>query len=53
MRIVDWNHELLASFIWLGEAFVISLTGLIITAVMLGRYTMWGHQFLRITWGIF
>lgn len=46
---MDWNHELLASLIWLGEAFIISLIGLAVTVVALSRLTEWGRQFRRIT----
>ncbi|MEO7030784.1 MAG: ABC transporter ATP-binding protein/permease, partial [Herbaspirillum sp.] len=46
---MDWNHELLDTVIWLGQAFVISLIGLTITVVALGRFTEWGRQFRRIT----
>ncbi len=46
---MDWNNELLASLIWLGETFVISLIGLAVTVVALSRYTQWGRQFRRIT----
>lgn len=46
---MDWNHELLASLIWLGQAFVISLIGLGVTIVVLSRFTGWGRQFRRIT----
>ncbi|GAC1427220.1 MAG: ABC transporter ATP-binding protein/permease [Burkholderiaceae bacterium] len=50
---MDWNRELLASLIWLGEAFVISLSGLTAAIVMLGRFTAWGRQFKRLTWPYF
>lgn len=46
---MHWNHELLASLIWLAQAFILSLIGLVITTVVLGRYTSWGRQFRRIT----
>lgn len=50
---MDWSNELLASLIWLGKAFVICFTGLIIIAMLLGRYTGWGRQFKRLTWAYF
>ena len=50
---MDWNHELLATVIWLGEAFVISIFGLIATAYVLGRWTVWGRQFSRLAWPYF
>ena len=46
---MDWNHELQASLIWLGQAFVISLIALGVTFSVLGRFTVWGRQFLQIT----
>ncbi len=46
---MDWNHELLASLLWLGEAFAISLLGLSGIAFALGRFTGWGRQFWRIS----
>jgi len=46
---VDWNHELLASLVWLGEAFIVSLIGLAVTVAVLSRFTVWGRQFRRIT----
>ena len=46
---MDWNHELQASLIWLAQAFVISLIALGASFAMLGRFTVWGRQFLQIT----
>ena len=46
---MDWNHELLATLIWLGEAFVASLFGLAVAVAGLGRFTVWGRQFRRVT----
>lgn len=50
---MDWNHEVLASVFWLGEAFAISLTGLIVVVLALSRFTVWGRQFRRLTWAYF
>src|SRR3990167_7226753 len=50
---MDWSNELLASLIWLGKAFVICFIGLIIAAMLIGRYTGWGRQFRRLTWAYF
>ena len=50
---MDWNHELYASLVWLGQAFAISLIALGITFSLLGRFTGWGRQFLQITWAYF
>lgn len=50
---MDWNHELLASLIWLGKAFVISALGLALLAVWLANATGWGRQVKRIAWPYF
>ncbi|MEQ1600392.1 MAG: ABC transporter ATP-binding protein/permease [Methylophilaceae bacterium] len=50
---MDWNHELLASVIWMGEAFVLSLIGLFFITAALGRWTGWGRQFKRLAWPYF
>jgi len=50
---MDWNHELLASVIWLGEAFAISLMVLVVVVILLSRFTVWGRQFRRLTWEYF
>jgi putative ATP-binding cassette transporter len=47
---MNWNVELLASVIWLAEAFVISTIGLIAIAWGLTHWTGWGRQFKRIAW---
>jgi putative ATP-binding cassette transporter len=50
---MDWNHELLASLIWLGKAFIISLIGLIAVVMGLSHFTSWGRQFHRLAWAYF
>lgn len=50
---MDWNHQLFETAVWLGKAFAFSLLGLTITFVLLGRYTVWGRQFRKITWDYF
>lgn len=50
---MDWNHELLASVIWMGKAFVLSLIGLFLITAALGRWTAWGRQFKRLAWPYF
>lgn len=50
---MDWSHELLASVLWLVQAFVISVIGLSIAVVLVGRFTEWGRQFRRLTWSYF
>jgi putative ATP-binding cassette transporter len=50
---VDWNDQLRTSLIWLGEAFVISSTGLTITVYLLASFTEWGRLVRRISWAYF
>lgn len=50
---MDWNHELLESLTWLADAFVISMAGFFVTTAVLGRFTVWGRQFQRLTWAYF
>ena len=50
---MDWNNELLASTIWLGKAFILSLIGLAMTVLALSRFTGWGRQFRRLTQDFF
>jgi vitamin B12/bleomycin/antimicrobial peptide transport system ATP-binding/permease protein len=50
---MDWNHEILASVIWLGKAFAVSLTGMTASIALLGIFTVWGRQFRRLTWAFF
>ncbi len=50
---MEWNHQLLASLIWLGEAFVVSLIGLVVAIAALARFTVWGRQVRRLTWAYF
>lgn len=47
---MDWNHELLASLIWLGKAFVISLVLMALGCLWLARATEWGRQVRRLAW---
>jgi hypothetical protein len=46
---VDWNHELVASTLWVLKAFGIAALGLLVVLVLLGRLTQWGRQFWTIT----
>lgn len=50
---MDWNHELLASLIWLAVAFAISIAGLSLAALLLARRTPWGRQLHRLAWPYF
>lgn len=46
---MDWGHELMASLMWLGKSFIISLLGMAGVVAALGRYTVWGRQFRQIS----
>ena len=46
---MDWGNELIASLVWMGQAFVISLLGMGAAVALLGRFTMWGRQFRRVS----
>ncbi|MDB6041846.1 MAG: alkanesulfonate transporter ATP-binding protein [Gammaproteobacteria bacterium] len=50
---MDWNDQLRTSLIWLGEAFVISSTGLAITIYGLALLTGWGRMVRRISGAYF
>ncbi|SDH74414.1 ABC transporter ATP-binding protein/permease [Propionivibrio dicarboxylicus] len=50
---MEWNHELIASTIWLARSFLLSLAGIVLAIAWLGRFTEWGRQFKRITAGFF
>ena len=46
----DWHIQLAASFIWLGQAFLITGVGLVLAVGLAGRYTRWGRQFRQLAW---
>ena len=50
---MDWNNQILASVIWLGEAFAVSLIGMTAGIALLGTFTVWGRQFRTLTWAFF
>ena len=50
---MDWNHEVIASLIWLGKTFALSLLGMLGTALALSHGTDWGRKFRRISWQYF
>lgn len=47
---MDWNHELLASLIWVGKAFAISLVLMTLAVLWVCRATEWGRQVKRLAW---
>jgi putative ATP-binding cassette transporter len=46
---MNWSHELLASAIWLAQAFAISLLGFVVVIAVLAHYSVWGRQFWRLS----
>ncbi|MGB8404504.1 MAG: ABC transporter ATP-binding protein/permease [Mycobacterium sp.] len=46
---LDWGHELTTSLAWIAKAWVISAVSTLLVLVLLGRFTVWGRQFWRIT----
>ena len=50
---MDWNHELLASALWLGKAFAICAVVLTLTVLWLAKGAGWGRQVKRIAWPYF
>lgn len=46
---IDWNHELMASSLWVLETWAISAVGLLIFGIAVVRFTRWGGQFWRVT----
>ncbi len=50
---LDWAHEIPASLLWAGKAWLISATVAVVVLVLLARLTPWGRQFWRVTGGYF
>lgn len=50
---MNWNDQLRTSLIWLGEAFVISSSGLALTVYGLAHLSGWGRQVRRISGAYF
>jgi vitamin B12/bleomycin/antimicrobial peptide transport system ATP-binding/permease protein len=46
---IDWANELGASLIWVLKAFGISAVCVFVVLVLIGRFTVWGRQFWRIS----
>jgi vitamin B12/bleomycin/antimicrobial peptide transport system ATP-binding/permease protein len=45
---LDWKHEWIASLIWSGTVFVITVVASSVVVWLLTRFTGWGRQFWRI-----
>jgi putative ATP-binding cassette transporter len=50
---LDWGSELWVSLVWLGKAWAIAAAVTLLICVLIGRYTVWGRQFWRITGAYF
>ena len=46
---IDWSNELQASLVWVLKAFGISAACVLVVLVLVGRLTVWGRQWWRIT----
>ena len=46
---LDWGDELIASALWVAKAWAIAAVGMVVVLALLGRFTIWGRQFWRIT----
>ena len=47
---MNWQQELVASLIWLAQAFVVTGIGFVAVGWALARGTRWGRQFMRLAW---
>ena len=46
---LDWGDELIASALWLAKAWTVAAVGMVVVLALVGRFTVWGRQFWRIT----
>jgi putative ATP-binding cassette transporter len=46
---LDWGHEVWTSLVWIAKAWVIAAVSTLVILVLIGRFTVWGKQFWRIT----
>ena len=46
---LDWGDELIASALWVAKAWTVAAVGMVVVLALLGRFTIWGRQFWRIT----
>ncbi|MGB3352230.1 MAG: ABC transporter ATP-binding protein/permease [Mycobacterium sp.] len=46
---LDWGSELSSSAIWVAQTFVLTAICLLFILVAIGRFTVWGRQFWRVT----
>lgn len=50
---LDWGDELVASALWVAKAWSIAAVGMLLVLFLIGRFTIWGRQFWRITGAYF
>ncbi|MFF1941138.1 ABC transporter ATP-binding protein/permease [Rhodococcus qingshengii] len=50
---MNWGSAATDSALWLAEAYAITVAVLVVTALLLARYTRWGNQFRRMAWPYF
>ena len=50
---LDWGNELGISLIWIAKGWAIAAIATLVVLVLIGRFTVWGRQFWRITRGYF
>ena len=46
---LDWAHELVPSLVWILKAWAISAVLTMVVLFLLGRFTLWGRQYWRVT----
>jgi vitamin B12/bleomycin/antimicrobial peptide transport system ATP-binding/permease protein len=46
---LDWSNEIVASLWWVGKAWVIAAVCVLLVLAVIGRFTVWGRQYWRIT----
>ncbi|PXX11108.1 ABC transporter ATP-binding protein/permease [Mycolicibacterium moriokaense] len=46
---LDWGHEVWTSLVWIAKAWAIAAVSTLVILVLIGRFTVWGKQFWRIT----
>ena len=50
---MDWGDELVPSLIWILRAWAIAAVVTLVVLFLLGRFTVWGRQYWRVTGGYF
>ncbi|HYJ56972.1 MAG TPA: ABC transporter ATP-binding protein/permease, partial [Mycobacterium sp.] len=50
---LDWGNELGISLIWIAKGWAIAAIATLVVLILIGRFTVWGRQFWRITRGYF